>query len=95
MYRSVISLLILTSLVGTLIAINPQARQEATLLWEEARPTLVGWRDRTFEVFRTLLSGDPDAQIEHEPVLPEQNIEFIITLNTIESSQSVVRNAVL
>jgi len=80
MYRSVISFLILTLLVGSAIAINPQAREEATDLWEETQPTLLAWKDKALEVFQDLLNGGSEAQIDHEPLPPELNIDFIITL---------------
>ena len=57
MYRSVISLFVLVLLVGWMISINPQAREEAIELWEEAKPTVVGWRDKVVEVFQGFISG--------------------------------------
>jgi hypothetical protein len=84
MYRSVISFLILTLLVGSAIAINPQAREEATDLWEETQPTLLAWKDKALEVFQDLLNGGSEAQIDHEPLPPELNIDFIITLNNAD-----------
>jgi hypothetical protein len=77
MYRSVISLFVLVLLVGWMISINPQAREEATELWEEARPTVVAWRDKVVEVFQGFISGGTDAQIEHEPASPELDIDVI------------------
>jgi hypothetical protein len=84
MYRSVISFLTLTLLVGSAIAINPQAREEATDLWEETQPTLLAWKDKALEVFQDLLNGGSEAQIDHEPLPPELNIDFIITLNNAD-----------
>lgn len=77
MYRPVISFLILTLLVGTVIAINPLARQEATELWEETKPTLIAWRDKALEVVQSLITGGSETQIEHGPIPPELNIEII------------------
>lgn len=86
MYRSVVSLLILTSLVGTVIAINPRARAEATELWEEAKPTLVAWRDKVSEVFQGFISSNgSDTQIEQNPVSPEFNFDIIITFTSSDS----------
>jgi hypothetical protein len=81
MYRSVISFLVLTLLVGSVIAINPQAREEATDLWEETKPTLVAWKDKALEVVQDLINGGSEAQIDHQPVSPELNIDIIITLS--------------
>ena len=81
MYRSVISFLLLTLLVGSVIAINPQAREETTDLWEETKPTFVAWKDRILEVFRELIYGGFDAQIEHDPVSPKWDIEIINARN--------------
>jgi hypothetical protein len=81
MYRSVISLLVLTLLVGSAIAINPQAHEEATDLWEETQPTLLAWKDKVLEVFRDLINGGTEAQIDHEPIPTELDIDFIIILN--------------
>jgi hypothetical protein len=81
MYRSVISWFVLILLVGWMIAINPQAREEATELWEEAKPTVVAWRDKVVEVFQGFISGGMDAQIEHEPVSPELNFDIISAFN--------------
>ena len=81
MYRSVISLFVLVLLVGWVISINPQARQEATDLWEEARPTVVAWKDKVIEVFQGLITGETDPQNDHEPASPEMNIDVIITFN--------------
>jgi hypothetical protein len=86
MYRSVISLLILVLLVGSVIAINPQAREEATELWEETKPTLAAWKDKALQVFQDLLHGGSEAQIEHEPIPPRLNTDVIITLNHSEYS---------
>jgi hypothetical protein len=77
MYRSVISLLVLTLLVGTAIAINPLAREEATELWEETKPTLVAWKDKALEVFQSLIVGGTEAEIEHRPIPPDLDIEII------------------
>ena len=77
MYRSVISLLILTLLVGTLIATNALAREQATELWEETKPTLVGWKDKAVELIQGLLTGGSEAPIEHKPIPPELDIEII------------------
>lgn len=77
MYRPVISLLILILLVGTVIAINPLAREQAMELWEETRPTLVAWKDKALEVIQSLIVGESATQIEHKPVPPEFNIEII------------------
>ena len=52
MYRAVISLVVLVLLVGWTISINPQAREEATELWEEAKPTVVAWKDKAVEVLQ-------------------------------------------
>lgn len=84
MYRSVISFLLLTLLVGSVIVINPQAREEATELWEETKPTFVAWKDKIFEVFRELIYGGFDAQIHHEPVSPKLDIEIINALNDVD-----------
>jgi hypothetical protein len=84
MYRSVISFLILTLLVGSTIAVNSRAREEATDLWEETQPTLLAWKDKALEVFQDLLNGGSEAQIDHEPLPPELNIDFIITLNNAD-----------
>lgn len=80
MYRAVISLFILALLVGTVIAINPQAREEATDLWEETRPTLVGWKDKVLEVFQDVISSETDVHIVPEPISPDINIDIIIAL---------------
>ena len=77
MYRSVISLFVLVLLVGWTISINPQAREEATELWEEARPTVVAWRDKVVEVFQGFINGGTDTQIDHEPASPGLNIDVI------------------
>ena len=82
MYRSVISFFVLVLLVGWVISINPQAREEATDLWEEAKPTVVEWKDKVIEVFQGLINGGADAQIDHEPVSPELNIDVINAFNT-------------
>ena len=81
MYRSVISFFVLVLLVGWVISINPQAREEATDLWEEAKPTVVEWKDKVIEVFQGLINGGADAQIDHEPVSPELNIDVINAFN--------------
>jgi hypothetical protein len=81
MYRSVISLFLLILLVGWVISINPQAREEAADLWEEAKPTVVAWKDKVIEVFQGLITGEPDAQIDHQPVSPELNIDVISAFN--------------
>ena len=81
MYRSVISFFVLVLLVGWVISINPQAREEATDLWEEAKPTVVDWKDKVIEVFQGLINGGPDAQIDQNPVSPELNIDVINALN--------------
>ena len=81
MHRSVISLLILTLLVGSTIAINPQAREEATDLWEETQPTLLAWKDKALEVLQEFVNGGSEAQIDHEPIPPELDLDFIIILN--------------
>ena len=86
MYRSVISWLLLFLLVGWVIYINPQARQEATDLWEEAKPTVVAWRDKVVEVFQDFINGGNDSRIDHEPVSPELNIDVIVTFNNHSSS---------
>ena len=86
MYRSVISWFVLFLLVGWVISINPQAREEATDLWEEARPTLVGWKDKVVEVFQDLINNASDARIDHEPISPELNIDIIITFKYQSSS---------
>ena len=88
MYRSVISLFVLVLLVGWMISINPQAREEATELWEEAKPTVVGWKDKVVEVFRGFISGGADAQIDHEPASPELNIDIISAFNNRGSVNS-------
>jgi hypothetical protein len=77
MYRSVISLFVLVLLVGWMISINPQAREEAIELWEEARPTMVAWRDKFVEVFQGFINGGTETQIEHEPASPELDIDVI------------------
>jgi hypothetical protein len=84
MYRSVISFLTLTLLVGSVIAVNPQAREEATDLWEETQPTLLAWKDKALEVFQDFINGGSEAQIDHEPLPPELNIDFIITLHNAD-----------
>ena len=86
MYRSLISGLLLFLLVGWVIYINPQARQEATDLWEEAKPTVVAWRDKVVEVFEDLINGRNDARIDHEPASPELNLDVIVTFNNQSSS---------
>lgn len=86
MYRSVISWLLLFLLVGWVIYINPQAREEATDLWEEAKPTVVAWRDKVVEVFQDLINGGNNARIDHEPASPELNIDVIVTFNNHSSS---------
>jgi len=86
MYRSLISWLLLFLLVGWVIYINPQARQEATDLWEEAKPTVVAWRDKVVEVFEDLINGRNDARIDHEPASPELNLDVIVTFNNQSSS---------
>ena len=86
MYRSVISWFVLFLLVGWVISINPQAREEATDLWEEAKPTLVAWKDKVVEVFQDLINNGSDARIDHEPISPELNIDVIITFNNKGSS---------
>jgi hypothetical protein len=90
MYRSVISLFILVVLVGWAISINPQAREEATELWEEAKPTVVAWKDKVVEVFQGLINSGTDAQIEHEPGSPELNIDLISAFNDRGSSLQVI-----
>lgn len=79
MYRAVISLLVLVLLVGWMISINPQAREEATELWEEAKPTVVAWKDKAVEVLQGFINGGTDVQIDHEPVSPELNLDLIST----------------
>jgi len=79
MYRAVISLLVLVLLVGWMISINPQAREEATELWEEAKPTVVAWKDKAVEVLQGFINGGIDVQIDHEPVSPELNLDLIST----------------
>jgi hypothetical protein len=86
MYRSVISWLLLFLLIGWVIYINPQAREEATDLWEEAKPTVVAWKDKVVEVFQDFINGGNDARIDHEPVSPELNIDVIVTFNNKGSS---------
>ena len=86
MYRSVIAFLLLTLVVGSAIAIHPQAREEATDLWEETQPTFVAWKDKAIEVLLEFIHGRSEAQIEHEPVAPELDIEFFITLSNRESA---------
>jgi hypothetical protein len=86
MYRSVISWFLLFLLIGWVIYINPQAREEATDLWEEAKPTVVAWKDKVVEVFQDFINGGNDAQIDHEPVSPELNIDVIVTFNNKGSS---------
>jgi hypothetical protein len=86
MYRTVISWLLLFLLVGWVIYINPQARQEATDLWEEAKPTMVAWKDKVVEVLQDLVNGGNDARIEHEPASPELNIDVIVTFKNQSSS---------
>ena len=81
MYRAVISLLVLVLLVGWMISINPQAREEATELWEEAKPTVVAWKDKAVEVLRGFINGGTDAQIDHTPFSPELNLDVISTFN--------------
>ena len=70
MYRSIISWFLLFLLVGWVISINPQAREEATDLWEEAKPTVVAWKDKVVEEFQGFFSSGADAQIDHEPCFP-------------------------
>jgi hypothetical protein len=60
-----------------MISINPQAREEAAELWEEARPTVAAWRDKVVEVFQGFINRGTDAQIEHEPASPELDIDVI------------------
>ena len=86
MYRSIIAWFLLFLLVGWVISINPQAREEATDLWEEARPTVVAWKDKVIEVFQDFFSSGGDARIDHDPVSPELNIDVIITFNNKGSS---------
>jgi len=86
MYRSVISWFVLFLLVGWVISINPQAREEATDLWEEAKPTVVAWKDKVIEEFQDFFNNGPEAQIDHNPVSPELNIDVIITFNNKGSS---------
>jgi hypothetical protein len=86
MYRAVISWLLLFLLVGWVIYINPQARQEATDLWEEAKPTVVAWRDKVVEVFQDLINDGNNPRIDHDPVSPELNIDVIVTFNNQSSS---------
>ena len=86
MYRSIIYWFLLFLLVGWAISINRQARREATDLWEEAKPTLVGWKDKVVEVFQDLINNGNDARINHEPISPELNIDVIITFNNKGSS---------
>lgn len=81
MYRAVISLFVLVLLVGWTISINPQAREEATELWEEAKPTVVAWKDKAVEVLQGFINGGTDAQIDHEPVSPELNSDVISAFN--------------
>jgi hypothetical protein len=78
MYRAVISFLLLLLLVGSVIAANPRARQEATDLWEEARPTVVDWKDKAIEILLSFILGRVDAQIDHDPVPPPREIELLI-----------------
>ena len=80
MYRAVVSLLLLTLLVGAVIAISPRARAEATHLWEETKPTVVAWKDKTLEIFG-FTNGEPDADIHiaPEPGSPGLDFEVIIT----------------
>jgi len=81
MYRAVISLLVLVLLVGWMISINQQAREEATELWEEAKPTVVAWKDKAVEVLQGFINGGTDVQIDHEPVSPELNLDLISAFN--------------
>jgi hypothetical protein len=86
MYRSIISWFLLFLLVGWVIFINPQARAEATDLWEEAKPTVVAWKDKVIEEFQDFFNSGTEAQIDHKPVSPELNIDVIITFNNGVSS---------
>jgi hypothetical protein len=86
MYRAVISWLLLFLLVGWVIYINPQARQEATDLWQEAKPTVVAWKDKVVEVFQDFINSGNHARIDHEPASPELNIDVIVTFNNQSSS---------
>jgi len=88
MYRAVISLLVLVLLVGWMISINPQAREEATELWEEAKPTVVAWKDKAVEVLQGFINGGTDVQIDHEPVSPELNLDLISAFNNRYSVNS-------
>ena len=86
MYRSIISWFLLFLLVAWVISINPQAREEATDLWEEAKPTVVAWKDKVIEEFQDFFNNGTEAQIDHKPVSPELNIDVIITFNNGVSS---------
>jgi len=88
MYRAVISLLVLVLLVGWMISINPQDREEATELWEEAKPTVVAWKDKAVEVLQGFINGGTDVQIDHEPVSPELNLDLISAFNNRYSVNS-------
>lgn len=85
MYRSVISFLVLVLLVGIVIALNPQANKEAMDLWEEFKPTVLGWRDRFVEVVRAFLGVRSDDSSPPNPVQPDIQMELIITLGGNDS----------
>ena len=80
MYRSVITLSAVALLAATVFAINPQARNAATDLWMESRPTLIAWKDRALNVLQAFLGG-PDSRIDPRPVSPDINIEVIVAFD--------------
>lgn len=85
MYRAVISFLFLMLLVGTTIALNPQATREARDLWEEFKPTVLGWRDKFAEVVRAFLGVRSGESSPPNPIQPDIQMELIITLKTSHS----------